>query len=243
MAVSSFSQPGVDLLRLFAVGDESEAEKVNQSLSRTQAIIEFCVEAKIQPSQVCDGMVNEMGPTFWPIFTKITLPARQICQLLGACPPNTTKVPLPLTLSQDNYSSQSTQIQRLGDLMTQQLHRWNNSEATPDKNEDKNKKEPEPQPNAHLSPLKAKGSTTTTTQSGYFIHLSDVHYDPRYLPGSQVHCPEPLCCRNATVTSSGPGASPWGTFFPYCPFRSFPSLFFPSRSLSFEILGPRQGVA
>ena len=27
------------------------------------------------------------------------------------------------------------------------------------------------------------------------LHLSDTHFDPRYLEGSNADCDEPLCCR------------------------------------------------
>lgn len=35
------------------------------------------------------------------------------------------------------------------------------------------------------------------------LHLSDTHYDPYYMEGSNADCSEPLCCR----LTNGPAAS------------------------------------
>ncbi len=43
------------------------------------------------------------------------------------------------------------------------------------------------------------------------MHISDLHYDPDYLVGSEAQCSEPLCCRYNTPNITHP-ASVWGDY-------------------------------
>lgn len=58
-----------------------------------------------------------------------------------------------------------------------------------------------PLPNDNVSKLK-------------ILHLTDTHFDPYYLVGSNADCPEPMCCRdsgglrNLSFTAAGK----WGSF-------------------------------
>nr|XP_022905481.1 sphingomyelin phosphodiesterase-like isoform X2 [Onthophagus taurus] len=46
------------------------------------------------------------------------------------------------------------------------------------------------------------------------LHLSDTHYDPYYLEGSNADCNEPLCCRltNGPAASKEQAAGKWGDY-------------------------------
>ncbi|XP_072401244.1 sphingomyelin phosphodiesterase isoform X1 [Diabrotica undecimpunctata] len=46
------------------------------------------------------------------------------------------------------------------------------------------------------------------------LHLSDTHYDPYYMEGSNADCAEPLCCRltNGPATSKESAAGKWGDY-------------------------------
>lgn len=55
-----------------------------------------------------------------------------------------------------------------------------------------------------------KGSPTIR-----ILHLSDLHIDFQYQPGSPADCLDPLCCRNISTPrphSSAPGAGYWGDY-------------------------------
>lgn len=43
------------------------------------------------------------------------------------------------------------------------------------------------------------------------LFLTDLHWDRRYVPGSEVACPDPLCCRGAAGHGPG-GAGFWGEY-------------------------------
>ncbi|CAF4414923.1 unnamed protein product, partial [Adineta steineri] len=51
------------------------------------------------------------------------------------------------------------------------------------------------------------GSPTLTV-----LHLSDIHVDFAYKPGSIADCPDPLCCRTGQPTANQTGAGFWGDF-------------------------------
>lgn len=55
------------------------------------------------------------------------------------------------------------------------------------------------------------------------LHLTDTHYDPFYLMGSNADCPEPMCCRESNViaNSSFNAAGKWGAFKCDLPKRTF----------------------
>lgn len=46
------------------------------------------------------------------------------------------------------------------------------------------------------------------------LHLSDFHYDPLYMEGSNANCVEPLCCRkqNGITNKSSDAAGKWGDY-------------------------------
>ncbi|CAF1108747.1 unnamed protein product [Adineta steineri] len=44
------------------------------------------------------------------------------------------------------------------------------------------------------------------------LHLSDVHVDFAYKPGSQADCPQPLCCRQGLPKPGHTGAGFWGDY-------------------------------
>lgn len=46
------------------------------------------------------------------------------------------------------------------------------------------------------------------------LHLSDTHYDPYYLEGSNAECNEPLCCRltNGRPLNTFAAAGKWGDY-------------------------------
>eukprot|EP01103_Thecamoeba_quadrilineata_P008650 TRINITY_DN1838_c0_g1_i1.p1 TRINITY_DN1838_c0_g1~~TRINITY_DN1838_c0_g1_i1.p1 ORF type:complete len:540 (-),score=70.89 TRINITY_DN1838_c0_g1_i1:79-1698(-) len=49
----------------------------------------------------------------------------------------------------------------------------------------------------------------SSSNVGYFVQITDMHYDPLYRPGTNVDCGEPLCCRE----DDGPGDSNrWGNY-------------------------------
>lgn len=43
-----------------------------------------------------------------------------------------------------------------------------------------------------------------------FVHVSDVHMDREYLPGSEARCNRPICCRASSSSDEGPIVSPAG---------------------------------
>ncbi|XP_019881238.2 sphingomyelin phosphodiesterase [Aethina tumida] len=44
------------------------------------------------------------------------------------------------------------------------------------------------------------------------LHLTDIHYDPDYNPGSNAVCDEPLCCVSGTPNSTENAAGFWGDY-------------------------------
>lgn len=60
-------------------------------------------------------------------------------------------------------------------------------------------------------------SSHPTLQHNAFIHISDIHYDPYYQPGSPTHCllgkTGMGCCRKSSIPLDPPGnASKWGEY-------------------------------
>lgn len=53
-----------------------------------------------------------------------------------------------------------------------------------------------------------------TDRDLHILHITDIHHDPLYLPGSLAECEEPLCCQRYTdkVTNSSKGAGYWGDY-------------------------------
>ena len=45
--------------------------------------------------------------------------------------------------------------------------------------------------------------TAATNKTYKLLHLSDIHIDLQYVPGSESHCNEILCCRNDSQSSDG----------------------------------------
>lgn len=57
------------------------------------------------------------------------------------------------------------------------------------------------------------------------LHLTDTHYDPLYLVGSNADCPEPMCCRaSSSIANSFHAAGKWGAFKCDVPKRTFEHL-------------------
>jgi sphingomyelin phosphodiesterase len=59
------------------------------------------------------------------------------------------------------------------------------------------------------------------------LHITDVHVDPNYMPGSNARCQEPTCCRNDTLgpVRPGGGAGYWGDYRDCdTPFHAFANL-------------------
>ncbi|XP_014677717.1 PREDICTED: sphingomyelin phosphodiesterase-like [Priapulus caudatus] len=44
------------------------------------------------------------------------------------------------------------------------------------------------------------------------LHLTDIHFDPFYLPGSNAECNHPLCCREGSPKAGSEGAGKWGDY-------------------------------
>jgi hypothetical protein len=46
------------------------------------------------------------------------------------------------------------------------------------------------------------------------IQISDIHYDPMYLPGGNAVCGEPMCCRSTQGSPASPEAAAgyWGDY-------------------------------
>ncbi|GAM17146.1 hypothetical protein SAMD00019534_003210 [Acytostelium subglobosum LB1] len=53
-------------------------------------------------------------------------------------------------------------------------------------------------PNYKDTKLQKPKMDTPYTGIGYILQLTDIHYDPYYLEGSDPLCGKPLCCRNGT---------------------------------------------
>lgn len=49
---------------------------------------------------------------------------------------------------------------------------------------------------------------------GTFAHLSDLHYDPDYVPGTSNSCGQPVCCRtrDGPALNNATRAGPWGSY-------------------------------
>ncbi|CAF1250227.1 unnamed protein product [Rotaria sordida] len=48
------------------------------------------------------------------------------------------------------------------------------------------------------------------------LHLSDIHVDFGYKPGSLAECYQPVCCRFGQPLHGQPGAGFWHSFLNYC---------------------------
>lgn len=53
-----------------------------------------------------------------------------------------------------------------------------------------------------------------TDRDVHILHITDVHHDPLYLPGSLAECEEPLCCQRhkELVQNSSKAAGYWGDY-------------------------------
>ncbi|GJQ73032.1 hypothetical protein Trydic_g1666 [Trypoxylus dichotomus] len=49
-------------------------------------------------------------------------------------------------------------------------------------------------------------------QSLKILHLTDIHFDPEYKPGSNAVCEDPLCCRGGTSNKPENAAGYWGDY-------------------------------
>ena len=45
-----------------------------------------------------------------------------------------------------------------------------------------------------------------------FLQLTDIHYDPLYLPNSKKECDKPLCCEFGIGNSFNDSAGKWGSY-------------------------------
>lgn len=55
------------------------------------------------------------------------------------------------------------------------------------------------QDNGEISPLR-------------ILHLTDIHYDPLYKPGSNAVCKDPLCCQSGIPAKPENAAGYWGDY-------------------------------
>jgi len=55
------------------------------------------------------------------------------------------------------------------------------------------------------------------------VHLSDIHYEPMYLPGGNAECDAPMCCRSDQGLPSRPEAEAgyWGAYTCDAPWNVF----------------------
>lgn len=56
------------------------------------------------------------------------------------------------------------------------------------------------------------------------LHLSDTHYDPWYVVGSNANCDEPLCCRDGYAAATINAAGKWGGYKCDVPLRTLENL-------------------
>lgn len=68
---------------------------------------------------------------------------------------------------------------------------------------------PVPKPEIKDIPLPKEGVATFKV-----LHISDTHYDPHYVEGSNADCNEPLCCRitNGRPLTPNSAAGKWGDY-------------------------------
>ena len=61
-----------------------------------------------------------------------------------------------------------------------------------------------------------KDFESRTGDIGTFIHISDIHFDARYLEGANALCERPLCCRASDVLPANQtqfrAAGKWGDY-------------------------------
>src|SRR3989344_984504 len=65
--------------------------------------------------------------------------------------------------------------------------------------------------------------TLSTAQSGHFLHITDIHFDPEYAVGAPTMCqiPDMRCCRTTSIPkplNSSVKASKWGEYTCDSPF-------------------------
>lgn len=70
-------------------------------------------------------------------------------------------------------------------------------------------------------PIKTREALT-----GTFVHISDIHFDERYLEGASAECAQPLCCRlvDGKPESGQRAAGYWGDYKCDVPFSLLNSL-------------------
>ncbi|KAG1469258.1 hypothetical protein G6F56_003360 [Rhizopus delemar] len=80
---------------------------------------------------------------------------------------------------------------------------------------------PKSKPNMNQEPIKSEGQTFSVLQ------LSDWHIDPDYMPGTEVNCDKPICCRAAYTDYANitKPASMWGEYNCDTPLSLIESLF------------------
>ncbi|KAF2069133.1 hypothetical protein CYY_009549 [Polysphondylium violaceum] len=147
-----------------------------QKNASTQEIIkglaELCIISKAEQPEVCYGILNNFAPIIIDVLLQSEFTPTQLCTYFRIC---------------SKGGSSESQKENYHDL--QQNSHFNPTMYTNGKTQYKSLK--------NQKPLMKKEIGANST-IGYFLQLTDIHFDPDYLVGSNPNCGRPLCCRDGT---------------------------------------------
>eukprot|EP01132_Coremiostelium_polycephalum_P004818 gene4818-6006_t len=154
--------------------------KGNASLDEVlKGTTDLCIKFKLQQPEVCTGILHNFVPIIWDVLIISELNPLQLCEFYRLCP-------------KDSSSSSSTTYYE-DDFEMKQKSFMNPSVSL--------KKTKTKYPSlSHQKPLLSTEAPSMKANStiGYFLQISDIHFDPDYVVGSNPNCGRPLCCRDGT---------------------------------------------
>jgi len=142
-----------------------------------KGLAELCIISKAEQAEVCYGILNNFAPIIIDVLLQSEFSPSQLCTYFRVCnnPSGSSSSAANKEIGQENYY----------DL--EQASHFNPSMFN-GKKQYKSLKNQKPM-------MKGNKANSTT---GYFLQLTDIHFDPDYLVGSNPNCGRPLCCRDGT---------------------------------------------
>ncbi|EFA77437.1 sphingomyelinase [Heterostelium album PN500] len=131
---------------------------------------DICITLKIELPDVCVGIMNAYAGIVYSVLILSNIKPIELCDKLKYCSAQDTAAN---NVQNGLFTSELDQIYGMASLVQNSRRKTDYSKQQP-----------------KLS--------TPFTGTGYILQLTDIHFDPQYLEGSDPNCGKPLCCRNGT---------------------------------------------
>eukprot|EP01133_Synstelium_polycarpum_P018966 gene18966-22703_t len=140
-----------------------------------EEFIVFCNKLHLHQIEpiICEGLMNTYVPVIFDVMVESALDPSVLCTEFRFC-----------SMSESVKFEQYEEYNQMGMMITSNL------QTTKTKG-------------SHLPVLKNEKPMMATpfTGVGYFLQLTDIHFDPFYVVGSEPDCGLPLCCRDGNGTA------------------------------------------